>query len=185
MNMNSETTVNEEKTAKGWSMVWGLIMIMSGLLAIALPLATSIGIVLVLGWLISLSAVAHLIFAFHSHSIGGVIWKLLLAVFYGSTGFYMVAHPILGVATVTTVLAIFLFCEGVVEIAFYFHIRRAANALWVLFDGIVTLILGYLIWAQWPSNLGWVLGTLIGISLLFSGISRFMLSRAFPRLPLS
>ena len=183
--MNSETTVNEEKTATGWSMVWGLIMFMCGLLAIALPLATSIGIVIVLGWLILLSAVAHLIFAFHSGSIGGVIWKLLLAVFYGFIGFYMVTHPILGVATVTIVLAIFLFCEGVVEIAFYFHIRRAANALWVLFDGIVTLILGYLIWAHWPSNSDWVLGTLIGISLMFSGISRFMLSRAFPRLPLA
>ena len=99
--MNSETTVNEEKTATGWSMVWGVIMFMCGLLAIALPLATSIGIVIVLAWLILFSAVAHLIFAFHSHSIGGVIWKLLLAVFYGFTGFYMVTHPILGVATVT------------------------------------------------------------------------------------
>ena len=64
-----------------------------------------------------------------------------------------------------------------------FAVQR--HAVWVLFDGIVTLILGYLIWAHWPSNLAWVLGTLIGISLMFSGISRFMLSRAFPRLPLS
>ena len=182
--MNSETTVNEEKTVTRWSMVWGGIMFLCGLLAIALPLATSIGIILVLGWLILLSAVAHLIFIFHSHSIGGVLWKLLLAVFYGSIGFYMVTHPLLGVATVTIVLAIFLLCEGVVEIAFYLHIRRAPHALWVLFDGIVTLILGYLIWAHWPSDLAWVLGTLIGISLMFSGISRFMLSRAFPRLPL-
>ena len=79
--MSSEATVNEEKTATGWSMVWGIIMFMCGLLAIALPLATSIGIVIVLAWLILLSAVAHLIFAFHSHSIGGVLWKLLLAVF--------------------------------------------------------------------------------------------------------
>ena len=183
--MNSDTTVNEEETTRGWSMVWGLIMFLCGLLAIALPLATSIGIVLVLGWLMLLSAVAHLIFAFHSASIGGIIWKLLLAVFYGAIGFYMVMHPILGVATVTIVLAIFLFCEGAVEIAFYFHIRGATNAIWVLFDGIVTLVLGFLIWAQWPSNLDWVLGTLIGISLIFSGISRFMLSRAFPRLPLA
>ena len=183
--MNSETTVNEKTTATGWSMVWGVIMFMCGLLAIALPLATSIGIMIVLGWLILLSAVAHLIFIFHSHSIGGAIWKLLLAVFYGFTGFYMVTHPLLGVATATIILAIFLCCEGVVEIAFYFHIRRARHAVWVLFDGIVTLILGYLIWANWPSNSASVLGTLIGISLMFSGISRFMLSRAFPRLPLS
>jgi uncharacterized membrane protein HdeD (DUF308 family) len=183
--MNSETTVDEERMATRWSMVWGVIMFVCGLLAIALPLATSIGIMVVLGWLILLSAFAHLIFIFHSHSIGGAIWKLLLAMFYACTGFYMVTHALLGVATATIVLAIFLWCEGVVEIAFYFHIRRARHAVWVLFDGIVTLILGYMIWAHWPSNLDWVLGTLIGISLMFSGISRFMLARAFPRLPLS
>ena len=78
----------------------------------------------------------------------------------------MVTHPLLGVATATIILAIFLCCEGVVEIAFYFHIRRARHAVWVLFDGIVTLILGYLIWANWPSNSASVLGTLIGISLM-------------------
>src|SRR5580765_8991510 len=102
--MNSETTVSEERMAIHWSMVWGVIMFVCGLLAIALPLAFSIGIVIVLGWLILLSAVAHLIFAFHSGSIGGVLWKLLLAVFYGFIGFYMVANPMLGVATVTIVL---------------------------------------------------------------------------------
>jgi uncharacterized membrane protein HdeD (DUF308 family) len=183
--MNSETTANEERLVTRWSMMWGVIMFACGLLAITLAMTAPIGIIIVLGWLILLSAVAHLIFVFHSHSIGGIIWKLLLAVFYGSTGFYMVTHPLLSVATVTDVLTIFLFCEGVVEIAFYSHIRHATHAVWVLFDGIVTLILGCLIWAQWPSNLASVLGTLIGISLIFSGISRFMLSRAFPRLPLS
>ena len=166
-------------------MVWGVMMFICGFLAITLPLASSIGIVSVLGWLILLSAVAHLIFAFHSGSIGGAVWKLLLAAFYGLTGYYMVAYPMLEVATVTDVLAIFLLCEGVVEIAFYLHIRSAANAIWVLFDGIITLILAYLIWAHWPSNLPRALGTLMGISLMFSGISRFMLSRAFPRLPLA
>src|SRR5690349_20757459 len=123
--MLSETTVDQERMATRCSIVWGVVMFVCGLLAIALPLETSIGIMIVLGWLILLSGFAHLIFIFHSHSIGGGIWKLLLAVFYGFTGFYMVTHPLLVVATATIVLAIFLDCEGVVEIAFYFHIRRA------------------------------------------------------------
>jgi uncharacterized membrane protein HdeD (DUF308 family) len=50
--------------------------------------------------------------------------------------------------------------------------------LTALFDGIITLILGALIWAHWPSTAVWVIGTLIGISLMFSGISRLMLSMA-------
>src|SRR5262245_48503278 len=87
-NMKS-TTVSAAKTPTGWSMVWGIIVFMCGFLAIALPLASSIGIVIVLGWLILLSAVAHLIFVFHSGSIGGAAWKLLLAAFYGLTGYYL------------------------------------------------------------------------------------------------
>jgi len=71
---------------------------------------------------------------------------------------------------------VFLLFEGILEIALYFGIRQVRHSGWVLFDGIVTLILGILIWSQWPSSSVWVIGTLVGISLIFSGISRFMLS---------
>jgi uncharacterized membrane protein HdeD (DUF308 family) len=88
----------------------------------------------------------------------------------------------LGVVSLTLVLAVFLFVEGVVEIALYFGIRQVPNSGWVLFDGIITLTLGILIWRQWPSSSVWVIGTLVGISLIFSGLSRFMLSVAARRL---
>ena len=90
----------------------------------------------------------------------------------------MVMNPLLGVLSLTLVLAVFLLLEGVLELALYFRIRRVQHAGWILFDGIVTLLLGILIWTQWPSSSVWVIGTLIGISLIFSGISRFMLSLA-------
>lgn len=179
--MNSEITVGSVRKASGWSMVWGIIMFICGILAIALPLASSVGIVIVLAWLILFAGVCHLIFAFQSHSIGGFLWKVLLAIVYGFAGVYMLMHPLLGVISLTFLLAIFFLIEGVVEIIFYFKIRGAANAGWVLFDGIVTLILGFLIWRQWPSSSVWVIGTLVGISLIFSGISRFMLSSAVRR----
>ena len=163
-------------------MVWGLLMVICGVLAIALPLATSVGIVVLLAWLILFAAVGHLIFAFHSHSVGGFLWKLLLAVLYGFTGGYLLMNPVVGVASLTLLLAFFLFVEGILEIVLYFNIRRVAYAGWVLFDGIITLLLGFLIWAQWPSSSAWVIGTLVGISLIFSGISRLMLSLATRRL---
>ena len=64
-------------------------------------------------------------------------------------------------------------CDGN---CFVLQHRNVHNSGWVLFDGIITLILGFLIWAHWPSSSVWVIGTLIGVSLIFSGISRFMLS---------
>ena len=179
--MNSETFLEASKKASGWSMLWGILMLVCGILAISVPLASSIGIVIVLAWLILFAGIFHLIFAFQSHSIGGFLWKLLLAIVYGAAGVYMLMNPLLGVISLTLLLAVFFLFEGVLEIAFYFKIRGASNAGWVLFDGIVTLILGFLIWRRWPSSSVWVIGTLVGISLIFSGISRIMLSSAVRR----
>jgi uncharacterized membrane protein HdeD (DUF308 family) len=162
-------------------MVWGIIMVICGILAIALPLGSSVGIVIVLAWLILFAGVSHLIFAFQSNSIGGFLWKVLLAIVYGFAGFYMLMHPLLGVLSLTLVLAVFLVFEGMVEIVLYFNLRQSANAGWVLFDGIITLVLGFLIWRRWPSSSVWVIGTLVGISLIFSGISRLMLSSTVRR----
>jgi len=161
--------------------VWGILMLICGILAIALPLASSLGIVIVVGWLILLGGVWHLIFVFHSHSLGGVLWQLLLAVVYGFAGIYMLLNPLLGLVTLTLVLAIFLLIEAALETAIYFTIRRRTKAGWVLFDAIVTLVLAIFIWAQWPSSSAWVLGMLVGVSLIFSGISRLSLSAAMRR----
>src|ERR1700747_1115644 len=143
--MNGTSTVAVRR-ASGWSIVWGIVMFLCGLVAIALPLASSIGIVIVLAWVILFAGIAHLIFAFQSRGVGAVIWQLLLGVAYGIAAIYMLTHPLLGVLSLTLVLAIFLLFEGVLEIALYFRIRQVRHSGWVLFDGIVTLILGMLIW---------------------------------------
>jgi len=180
--MDPKTAVGTARKASGWSMLWGILMFICGILAISLPLASSIGIIILLAWLILFAGISHLIFAFHSHSIGGFLWQILLALIYGAAAIYMLMNPLLGVLSLTLVLAVFLLVEGILELALYFRIRQVRHAGWVLFDGIVTLILGILIWAQWPSSAVWVIGTLVGISLIFSGISRFMLSLAFRHL---
>jgi uncharacterized membrane protein HdeD (DUF308 family) len=150
--MNSETTLGSVRKVSGWSMVLGVVMFICGILAIALPLASSVGIVILLAWLILFAGVCHLIFAFQSHSIGGFLWKVLLAIVYGFAGCYMLMNPLLGVISLTLLLAVFFLFEGMVEIAFYFNMRKVANAGWVLFDGIITLILGFSIWRRWPSR---------------------------------
>jgi uncharacterized membrane protein HdeD (DUF308 family) len=175
-------TAGVTRRASGWSIVWGILLLICGIIAIFMPLASSIGLVILLGWLILFSAIWHLIFAFQKGGPGKILWQILLAILYGVAGFYMLWHPLLGVLTLTLVLAIFLLFEGVLEIILYFNLRGVRNSFWVLLDGIITLILGFLIWLHWPSTSVWVIGTLVGISLIFSGISRIMLSSAVPRL---
>ena len=180
--MGTTTFAGPLKQASGWAMVWGILMVIFGLLAICLPLASSIGVAMVVAWLIVFSGVAHLVFAFHSHTVGGFLWKLLLAVLYLMVGVYILMRPLLGVASLTLALAVLFLVEGVLEIILYFQIRPFRHSGWVLLDGIVTLFLGSLIWRQWPSASLWVIGTLVGISLIFSGTSRFMLALAARRL---
>lgn len=175
--MKSETE-GIVKRAGRWSRIWGILMFVCGILAISLPLAFSIGSVIVLAWLIPFAGIWHLIFAFHSHSIGSFLWKILLAVLYVVAGTYMLLNPYLRVESIVLVLAALFFLEGAMEIALYFSMRGSRHSGWVLFDGVVTLILGILIWRHWPSSSFEVLGTLVGISLMLSGIARFMLSSA-------
>ncbi|MBV9008175.1 MAG: HdeD family acid-resistance protein [Verrucomicrobia bacterium] len=182
MNSGSATTAATTRKATGWSILWGVLMLICGILAIAMPLASSIGLVILLGWLILFSALWHLIYAFQAGHAGAVLWQILLALLYGFVAIYMLIHPLLGVLSLTLVLGIFLVIEGVFEIILYFNIRTTSNAGWVLLDGIITLILGGLIWFHWPSSSVWVIGTLVGISLIFSGISRIMLCSAMRRL---
>lgn len=164
------------------NMIWGILMLICGFLAITIPLASGIGVAIVIGWLLLISGVWHLLFGFRSGSgLGGFLWELLLAIVYGAAGLMLLFNPVAGLAWLTLVLATFLLIEAVLEIILFFNIRGRTNAAWVLVDAIITLLLGILIWVHWPSSSVWAIGTLIGVSLIFSGISRLMLSSAISR----
>ena len=174
-------SISTARTGKG-DMIWGILMLIGGFLAICIPLASGIGVAIVIGWLLLISGVWHLLFGFRSGSgIGGFLWQLLLAIVYGAAGLMLTLRPLAGLAWLTLVLATFLLIEAALEFVLYFKIRRRVNAGWVLFDAIITLLLGILIWARWPFSSVWAVGTLIGVSLIFSGISRLMLSSAVSR----
>jgi uncharacterized membrane protein HdeD (DUF308 family) len=170
------------KPGLGGSIVWAILLIIFGFLAIALPFATSWGVVVIIAWLIVFSGGFQFIHAFQSHGVGHVLWKLLVAILYLIIGLYLVLHPLLGIATFTLALAVFFVAEGVFDLIAYFQQRGLAGSGWILFDGIVTLILGLLVWRQWPSSSLWVIGTLVGISMIMTGTTRLMLGLAARKL---
>ncbi len=170
------------KLGSGTSIVWAILLIVFGFLAIAVPFATSWGVVIVVAWLIVFSGGFQFIHAFQSKGVGHILWKLLVAILYVVVGLYFLLHPLLGVAAFTFALAIFFVVEGVFDLVAYFQSRHVAGSGWILFDGIITLILGLLVWRQWPSSSLWVIGTLVGISMIFTGMTRLMLSLSARRL---
>jgi uncharacterized membrane protein HdeD (DUF308 family) len=64
------------------------------------------------------------------------------------------------------------------NIALFFKVRSVQGSSWFLIDGIITLLLGLMIYAQWPSSSAWAIGTLVGVSMIISGVTRVMLSLA-------
>lgn len=160
------------------STLWGVLLIGLGILAVASPMVAALAVNVLVAWLIVLAGVVHLIVAFHSREAGSVIWRFLVGLAYICFGAYLIARPVLGVASLTLVLASLFLVEGVFNIVLYFKARRLLRSSWILFDGIVTLILGLMIYMQWPSSSLWAIGTLVGASMIFSGVTRLMMSLA-------
>ena len=107
-----------------------------------------------------------------------MIWKLLVGIAYLCFGAYLIMHPVLAVASLTLVLASLFLIEGILNIVLYVKMRPIHGSSWLLFDGIITLLLGLMIYMQWPSSSAWAIGTLVGISMIFSGVARVMMSLA-------
>jgi uncharacterized membrane protein HdeD (DUF308 family) len=174
--MAQDTPVDVVRHASTASIALGVLLIIFGVLALASPFLAAVAINAIVAWMIVLAGIVHLALAFRVHSAGSVIWKLLVGVAYVCFGVYLILHPTLGVVALTLVLASLFLVEGILDLVLYAKMRSFQGSSWFLFDGIVTLILGLLIYMQWPSSAAWAIGTLVGISLIFSGVARVMMS---------
>jgi uncharacterized membrane protein HdeD (DUF308 family) len=164
----------------GWSIALSLFLILAGLLAILLPPIMGLGVTLFIGWLLLLSGITHFIFAWKSHSASAILWEVLVGLVYLFAGGYLILHPLAGLLSLTLFLAIYLCIEGIFEIILAFRLTRSGR-FWMILEGIITLVVAVMIWNTWPFSTIWAIGTLVGISMLFSGISRLMFSLACRR----
>ena len=163
-------------TATAWSVVMSVLMIGAGILAICSPLIAGIALSAVIAWLLILSGALHFAFAWRGHTAGGVVWELLLGVVYGCIGIYFLFQPLGGLVSLTFAVAMYLFVKAMLEFILWFQLPRVVGRGWLIGDGVITLILAVMIASTWPSSAAWVVGTLVGISMFFGGISRLMLS---------
>jgi len=176
--MAQNTPVEMVKSASTVSILWGALLIVLGVMAVGSPFLAAVAVNVVVAWLILFAGVVHLALAFRAHGAGSMIWKVLVGIAYLCFGAYLLVHPVLAVATLTLLLASLFLIEGILDIVLYVKMRPIHGSSWVLIDGIVTLLLGLMIYMQWPSSSAWAIGTLVGISLIFSGVARVMMSLA-------
>ena len=176
--MAQNTPVEMVRHASTLSILWGVLLIVFGMVAVGMPFLAAAAVNALVAWLIVLAGVVHLMLAFRVHGAGSMIWKLLVGIAYLCFGAYLILHPVIGVASLTLVLASLFLLEGILNIVLYVKMRSLHGSSWVLVDGIITLLLGAMIYMQWPSSSAWAIGTLVGISLIFSGVARVMMSLA-------
>jgi len=165
---------------KGWGWLLGLGILLSvlGLLLIAAPALGTLAVDLLVGWFLIIGGIAQLIHAFMEKAWRGFLLEVASGMLYLVVGLLLLFYPMAGAQALTIFLAAFLLIEGIVRIAMALRLRPAHGWGWLLFGGIVTVILALLIWMQWPASALWVIGLLVGINLLFTGWSLTMMAIA-------
>ena len=163
---------------RGWILVFGIILMVLGALAIGVPMAAALAIELLLGWLLIVGSVFHGVHALRARRTSQFFWELLLCALYLAVGLIFLLDPQHGIITLTLLLAIFFILEGAFKLALAWQLRPLANWSWLMLSGVLALILGIIIWTGLPGTAGWVIGLLVGINLLFNGLSLVLLALA-------
>lgn len=161
----------------GWLLALGIVTLVVGMLALIVTPAATLASALILSWLLLFSGVAETAYAFQVHKWGGLFLHLisgLLAAFIGLLG---VTHPAASALAFTLLFASFLTVIGAFRMVAAISLKFP-NWGWSVFDGVITMGLGFLIWAEWPSSAVWFLGLALGVSLVLRGWSYIMLSIA-------
>jgi uncharacterized membrane protein HdeD (DUF308 family) len=160
------------KKTSGWFMALAVVFMLLGIFAIVEPGVAGLAVTILVGWVLMFGGVAHLVAAFSGGGAGRVIWQVLIGFAYIAGGLYFVTHPLLGLGSLTLLLAGVLLIEAVFETIAFFRIRHMHGSGWLLLNVLFALLLGGLIWTGWPSSSIWAIGTLVGVKLLMTGASR-------------
>ncbi|MCX6356882.1 MAG: DUF308 domain-containing protein [Candidatus Aureabacteria bacterium] len=172
--------VQTEGVSRGLLVFLGIILILAGCAAIGMPMVASLTVELLIGWVLIISGIMQSIYSFSSRKWGKFSMRLLAGILYLIAGMMLVAHPLRGVLTLTFLLGLLFVLEGLCKIIGSIQIRHVLNWKGLFLSGILSLLIGVLIWRQWPSSAVWVIGLLVGINILFRGWALIMLASALP-----
>jgi uncharacterized membrane protein HdeD (DUF308 family) len=175
---NAPTTPSITPPSSGWTTVLGILLVVLGFLSLVTPLVSGITVAVVVGALVLAGGIVHGVYAFRAASLGRGVLKFVIGAVTAVCGMLMLVHPLLGLASLTLFLAAYFVVEGVSRIFFALELRPLKGWGWTLFGGILSLILGVLIWSQWPLSGAWAIGVLFGVNLMMGGWTLIALGTA-------
>jgi len=160
-----------------WLLILGIALILLGAFSLVYAAAATVGAVLALGWVMIFSGAVEFVYAFHTRGWSGVLLHVLGGVLGLLIGLLVITHPVAGALVWTLLFASFLTVTGLFGSIAAVQMRFPGWG-WALFDGIVTLVLGVLVWARWPVSAIWFLGVALGITLVLRGWTTVMFAIA-------
>ncbi len=165
------------KKNAGLTVVSGIILLIAGTFAILSPLVAGVSITILVGAMLAISGICQCVLAFKTGAFGRGLMVFVLGVLMAIAGFYMMNQPVAGLATLTIILMSYLLVTGVFEIIVAFQLKPVDGWGLELFNGIVTLLLGIMLWRQFPLSGAWAIGILFGIKMIFSGWAFIFIGR--------
>ena len=154
-------------------LIEGVILVILGVLAIVIPPIATLAVTILIGWLFIVSGIVGLVTTFMARHAPGFWWSLLSAVVAIAAGVLLLVWPLSGVLTLTLLLIVFFTIDGVLTIMYALEHKKELSGRWgwMLASGVVDLVLAAIILAGLPCTAAWAIGLLVGINLLFGGVS--------------
>ncbi len=165
------------KAGAGQMIGMGILMVVLGVLAIAAPLLAGIAIAYLVGGVVLVAGLTELAHAFRARSWGVGIVAALVGAIAILCGMLMIAHPLFNLKFMALLLAVFFVMEGIMSIMMALQMKGINGGGWTFFGGVMSLLLGGMIWAQWPLSGAWAVGILVGIRFLCTGWSMIALGQ--------
>ena len=186
MEASFEGNVEPAPSREDWVsyLLLGIALMVWGAVAIVLPLATAVAVNAFLGVMLLVGGALQVAYTIKRHrSVGRVVLGLIVSALYVIAGLILLAHPFAAIASLTLFVAAFFVAAGVFKIIGAIEMHGMPYWGWSLIGGILSFILGVLIWTHWPSSAIWAIGLLVGVDLLYTGWSVLAIGLALHMLP--
>lgn len=168
--MPATVEVREElRRSWKWTLAAGIVALIAGILSILLVPLSSVAVSTLVGWLLIVAAIFTLVDAFAIRMPARIVGRVLLAALYAFAGIYLLLAPLDGTVTLTFVLIVLFIADGALRIFYAIREGDAPARGMLALSGVLSILLGILIWVDFPSSAAWAIGTLVGINLIFWG----------------
>ena len=162
---------DEVRKASGWYIAFGVLLLLGGIAAVARPLHAGLAVAFVVGWVLIINGIMAGAHALLARGAGGFVWRVLMSLLYIIGGIIVLRNPVEGLVALTIVLGVVLFVGGVSKLLLAMALTGIPGVGLLIVSGIVSIVVAILIWMKLPEASELMVGMLIGLDFIMSGVS--------------